>query len=78
MAPVSGLVMWTIYERPADFPDHFVVRPHLITRDGPVAQQVGCLTDSLEQAREVASDDGWRHLIPRAPEDDPVIVETWL
>lgn len=76
---MTGLVMWTIYDHPADFPDHFVVRPHLINRrDGPVAACCGCLCDSLEQAREVASDDGWRHQIPRSPEDDPVIVETWL
>jgi hypothetical protein len=72
------LTMWTIYKRPRDAPQHYVVRASQI-RTGipePLVALVGCLCDSLAEARATIP----RGLIclARQADDDPVIVETWL
>lgn len=42
---------WTIYERPLDYPDHFVVREFLVS-PGRVTACTECgLAKSLEEAR---------------------------
>jgi hypothetical protein len=66
------LPLWTIYARPRDFPQGFVARLFL---DG------GATTKTLTAPSLAAI----RGLLPRgltclarSPQDDPVIVETWL
>jgi hypothetical protein len=69
--------MLTIYDHPADHPGHFVVRRSTVTpTTGMVWDPSVVLADTLEAARATVPD-GWRRL-PRQPEDDPVIVETWF
>lgn len=68
--------MWTIYDHPSDQPDHFVVRKWVI---GPgVAEPTGefFLCDTLEQARREIP--YGLACLQRHPNDDPVIVETWI
>ena len=66
------LVLYCIYDRPLDHPNHFVVRRwHGLTPDKSCE-----LCDSLREARNVVP----RGLtcLSRLPQDDPTIVEVWL
>jgi len=72
------LRLWTIYKHPKDFPDSYVARQFEVTPDQgarPTASIV--IASSLEFLREQMMDMGLVKLA-RSPEDDPVIVETWL
>jgi len=67
----------TIYRSPSDHPDKFVARV-FITNFGPepIPTDRCAIVDTLEQARDVIPA-GWL-CFPRAADDDPVIVETWM
>lgn len=78
---MDGLVMYTVYENPSDYPGWFVVRRSVVTADG-------ALMDPDLFARALALKD-CRYAIAHAhPEglvcmhrsegDEPQIVETWL
>lgn len=71
---------YVIYERPKDYPDKFVVRRWVIKagneEEALIADKAAVLVNTLEQARAVVPQGLYR--IPRAQEDDPVIVETWI
>lgn len=71
------LTQYTIYERPKDYPESFVVREwHIVRgRDTPVAGAVVAVVDTLGDAR--AAVPGHLYRIGRQPGDDPVIVEVW-
>jgi hypothetical protein len=68
------LVQFTIYHRPDDAPDHWVVREWRIFR-GNAEPGPARIVDSLEDARAIVP--AGMICIPRAPDDDPKIVETW-
>jgi len=74
----SAFLTWTIYEKPKDYPEHFVVRKFSVYPGNPVpipaAEPV--LAPSLEEARKFVPEGHTR--IPRDQKDDPVIVETWV
>lgn len=75
---MNALVVYTIYRKPKDFPDKFVVRVFCIS-EGPEpipAAKPHAVVDTLEEARLSVPP----HLvgITRSPGDDPSIVETWL
>lgn len=71
----DDLTIWTIYDRPADFPEGFVVRPWTVTRGG-VVPGGAYVAPSLEDARAAVPAGLFR--MDRAPDDDARIVETWL
>lgn len=66
--------MFVIYERPKDYPDHYVIRrwggPGLQDRD---YFQLG---KTLEEARRFVPPHCIR--FPRDPRDEPQIVESWI
>lgn len=70
------LRVWTIYERPSDHPDWFVVRCSKVTREGVMPSPVASLAVDLEHARQAVPEGAV--CIGRMPEDDPCIVEVWL
>ena len=72
----SELSMWVIYEKPRDYPQSFVVRRWRVVAERVIATQEFSVHDTLEQAREGVP--VWCARIDRDPEDDPVIVESWL
>ena len=84
MAKAFGfLSLYTIYRKPRDHPDHWVVRPTYLIRGeiAPVADPVACLCESLEEAREQVPlyiNSSIRANLGREAGDDPVIVETWV
>lgn len=71
------LRIWTIYDHPKDFPDTFVVRPHDLLAGGIIEYSEGYACPDIEVLREHMRAMGLT-CIPRRPEDDPVIVESWL
>jgi hypothetical protein len=70
------IYVYTIYDHPGDYPNHFVVRCTLIYQGKVMPDDHAWLAPTLEQAR-LFIPPGLNPL-PRNPEDDPVIVECWL
>jgi len=71
--------MFTVYERPKDFPEEFVVREYLIGQNQVTASRVVARAPTLDAARRRLRTTR-PHLVrvPRAERDDPVIVESWI
>lgn len=75
----SMTIHWVIYDRPSDYPSHFVVRKHYIL-PGPARETVAAarceLCGSLAEARAVIPP-GLINL-GRFNQDDPAIAEVWI
>lgn len=70
------LSMWVVYDRPKDYPDGYIARRHeahpgysLPTGDTMTSETLDGLRAKLAPGRA---------RFPREPNDDPVIVETWV
>lgn len=74
---VNRLSMWTIYDRPADYPDSFVARRWEAVDGEAVSTNVIMRSDSLEWLREQMMDMGLVCL-SRNDSDEPQVVETWI
>jgi hypothetical protein len=71
------LTLWVIYEKPRDFPDAWVVRPQTVHRGGAIVPSpTAVLCPSLEVARQYVPPG--KVCLARDPNDDPVIVESWI
>lgn len=72
--------VFVIYERPADYPNNFVVRGYHLGKDpGDLTfyrPQPAKLANSLTEARSLVPSD--RVCFSRDSLDEPCIVETWL
>jgi len=75
---MSNLEMWTIYDHPKDYPDHFVARKWLIgsKRTRPEATDELIVRSTLNEVRSLLPPG--LYCLARNEGDDPVIVETWL
>lgn len=76
MIEIDGkLGMWTIYEKPADYPAMFVAR--LFIMDQPTGFVL--VGPSLHNVREFIhrASPGLTRL-PPSPGDHPTVIETWL
>lgn len=71
------LLMWTVYDHPADYPDCFVTRAHLVGNGDQVPTAHVIRGQTLRQLRLVLRMAGLT-AIARSPDDDLKIVETWL
>lgn len=71
------LSVWTIYERPRDYPDGYIARRHEVG-GGPRPLATGdTVTGGLEEIRRVFWGVGLAKL-SRSPDDEPQIVESWV
>lgn len=70
----SGLELWTIYELPRDHPYAAYLARKFIN-DQPTMHIL--IADDIKELRRHFHQLGLFRL-PRKPQDDPVIVETWL
>lgn len=66
------LDIWTVYDHPSDYPQHFVVRRWELAHP-----KEHYLFAALEQAREFLSAKALVRL-GRFEQDDSAIIETWL
>ncbi|MBO0715837.1 MAG: hypothetical protein J2P55_00680 [Rhizobiales bacterium] len=71
------LPMWIVYDRPTDFPDHYVARCHHVTGRGTRPTTLVIKAETLDALREALRNMGLTR-IGRDPSDEPQIVETWL
>ncbi len=78
-APVTPLVMWTVYKHPKDYPGDYVARKFVITEDVYRPSKESISSRSLRDVRNVL-----QSLYPgliqlkRPPDDEPHVVEVWL
>jgi hypothetical protein len=70
--------MWTVYDSPSDYPGQFVARLFEVDGDGPRATGSMVVADDIEKLRNMFEFEMGLVKLMRSPEDDPVIVETWL
>jgi hypothetical protein len=72
------LSVWKVYNRPKDYPDSFVARRFETGNGKPDAVATAdMVTGDLAMIRESMEMCGL-YCRPRAPSDDPVIVESWI
>ena len=76
MSHAATISVWTIYERPHDQPDHFVVRRWLAGPGTLKPDGLSQVADDLDGARGLVP--GGLHRLPPCKEDDPCIVEMWI
>ena len=74
------LNLWTIYQNTTDYPGLFVARRFELdrpTNDTFADKEIEAVR---RWVREHASQSGQGvpHRLPRQPEDDPLVVETWI
>ena len=73
----NALSMWTVYDHPKDFKDHYVARRHETSSGQSIATFDVVLSKDLEVLREAMLYCGLI-CMTRDPNDDPNIVETWM
>lgn len=71
------LVMWVVYDHPKDYPENFVARKFLIGHGEARASAEALVFVDLVPLRWVLQRAGLCCLA-RNPQDDPVIVESWI
>lgn len=73
------LTIYTVYNKPKDFPDEFVVRIHTVSQSGQpsVRKDLFDRGPSIEFIRQKLTRLGL-HNIGRFENDDPVIFECWI
>ena len=69
----SRLPIWVIYDRPDDYPNHYLVRKFY--GNMPTDEMYGA--QDLEELRAMLTRAGLVRF-PRDATDDPKIVETWM
>jgi hypothetical protein len=72
--------MWTVFERPRDFPNSFVARRFVIRTNGTIeAEPKALIASDLEGIRDlIRAIDPNLFCLPRNENDEPQIVETWF
>lgn len=75
---VPVLSLWTIFDRPLDYPEHVVAREFVVLRghNDPVATPTVIVGASIDEVRALLPPDLMR--LHRDPIDHPTVVETWL
>lgn len=68
----------TVYEKPLDYPDDYVARVWEIQGSRPKPTNIAITRNSIQEIREDIMAAGFGIRIPRAEDDDPHIVETWM
>lgn len=76
MMDTKRSAMWVIYEKPADFPDGFIARKHVIDVGSHRPTMTCAHGETLESVRSQLPPGLVR--LDRSPGDDPVIVESWM
>lgn len=69
------LELWTIYNKPKDFPDHYVARKFLIDKE-PIPTMDYFTANTLNEIRLMIPPG--LVMMMRDPNDHPNVVETWI
>lgn len=73
--PVS---LWTVYDRPKDYPNSFVARRFLIDAYGAKPTESIIISDNLRVLRNILAYEMHLTCLNREQGDDPNIVESWI
>jgi hypothetical protein len=73
---IGLLEIWTICDHPSDHPDGFTVRKHIVGRGVSGPTQEMFVAPTLDEARALLPPG--LMCVGREPDDDPVIVESWM
>jgi hypothetical protein len=74
----NSLALWTIYDHPRDYPNHFVARKFVVGASGSmVVTSEVIVADEANALRQIMLKRGLTCL-SRDPRDDPKILETWI
>lgn len=73
----ESLDIWTVYERPSDFPDMYVARRFEITAGKAEPTTEFIAAKLLAPVRRAMQERGLYRL-DRNPNDEPQVVECWL
>lgn len=73
---MTEIVVWTIFERPLDYPEGFVTRRQRATAGRIEVDEFKYCSPSLEQARSHVP--AGLHCLPRQEGDPPFLVEVWF
>jgi len=68
--------IWTVYERPTDYPSGFVARLHVVSEGETNPTDTAFFGPTLESVRKQIPQGLYR--MDRCPLDEPQIVEVWL
>ena len=72
----GALAIWTVYDRPRDYPDGYIARLHEVI-DGKQKATDMTLKGELDEIRTALWRAGMMKL-SRDPKDEPQIVESWV
>ena len=78
---MNKMTMHTVYEKPADYPNHWIGRKWELGDDNkPHPKQIIFKTDKgMKEVRDFQMENYPDRLVTiRHPNDDPKIVETWV
>jgi hypothetical protein len=73
---MTGLTIWTVIERPTDYPEEFIARKWVTAKGLSIATGQIVTGPTLQSVRDQIPPGLYR--LPRAAEDDPKIVESWF
>jgi hypothetical protein len=68
------MLLWVIYQSPSDYPGRFVARPHNALEQRVLTAIL--IANTLNELRTKVP--AGLALLAREPNDDPVIIETWV
>ena len=71
------LSVWTIFDRPLDYPHGFIARKFNVKKGAVSPTKEIILGNDLEVIRNKLASQGLV-AIPRSPEDNQSVVETWI
>lgn len=79
MSPSDVLSVWAVYEKPKDYPCNWVARRHEV-RGGVSTPTLDVIVSlSLADVRGcLLAEEPGLVCLQRHPDDDPVIIETWI
>jgi hypothetical protein len=73
----GALAIWTVYDRPDEYPDGYIARMFEAAPGGATTPTDIVLTGKLDGIRHVLAQ-ARRIRLDRKPDDAPQVVETWL
>jgi hypothetical protein len=73
----GALTVWTIYDKPNDYPHGTMARRHEVNGEGLVYPTDHMLFGALEELREIFDGAGLVKIV-RVRQDDPKIIESWV
>lgn len=72
----NGLIIFTIYKQPKDYPNGWSVRRFTVDAEGAQPDLIPAYAETLEQARTMIPVGLVR--MPRNKDDDPSVYESWV